>query len=70
MGDIFTKAFWDNLVFLLAVGGMFLAMNRIDRSAMPDRKKRLLSYALLAGIAILAIVIFRWHSVTYMATGL
>ena len=49
---------------------MFLAMNRIDRSAMPDRKKRLLNYALLAGIAILAIVIFRLHSVTYMATGL
>lgn len=70
MGDIFTKAFWDNLVFLLAVGGMFLAMNRIDRSAMPDRKKRLLSYAPLAGIPILAIVIFHWHIVTYMATGL
>ena len=64
------KVFWDNLVFLLTVGGMFLAMNRIDRSAMPDRKKRLLSYALLAVIAILAIVIFRWHSVTHMATGL
>ena len=43
---------------------MFLAMNRIDRSAMSDRKKRLLNYALLAGIAILAVVIFSWHSVT------
>ena len=70
MGDILDTVLWGGLVFLLAVGGMFLAMNRIDRSAMPDRKRRLLSYALLASIAILAIVIFRWHSVTYMATGL
>jgi hypothetical protein len=37
---------------------------------MPDRRKRLLNYALLAGIAILAIVIFRWHSATYMAASL
>ena len=58
------------LIFLLAVGGMFLAMNSIDRPAMPDHKKRLLNYIVLASIAIQVIVIFRWHSVTYMATGL
>ena len=68
--DIVDTVLWGGLVFLLAVGGMFLAMNRIDRSPMPDRKNRLLNYALLAGIAILAVVIFRWHSVTCMATGL
>ena len=61
---------WGGLVFLLAVGGMFLAMRRLDRWAMPDRRKRLLNYALLAGIAILAIVIFRWHSAAYMAASL
>ena len=61
---------WGGLVFLLAVGGMFLAMRRIDHSSMPDRRKRLLNYALLAGIAILAIIIFRWHSATYMAASL
>ena len=60
---------WGGLVFLLAVGGMFLAMRRIYRSAMPDRRKRLLNYALLAGIAIPAIVIFRWHSGAYMAAS-
>ena len=61
---------WVGLVFLLAVGGIFLAMRKIDRSAMPDRRKSLLNYALLAGIANLAIVIFRWHSATYMAASL
>ncbi len=61
---------WGGLVFLLAVGGMFLAMTSIDQPAMPDHEKRLLSYIVLAGIAIPAIVIFRWDSVTYMAKGL
>ncbi len=58
------------LVFLLAIGGMFIAMRRIDRSAIPDRRKRLLNYALLAGITILAIVIFRWHSATCVDASL
>ena len=49
---------------------MILAMRRIDRSAMLDSRKRLLNYALLAGIAILAIVIFRWNRATDMATSL
>ena len=52
------------LVVLLAIGGIFLAMGRIDRSTMPDRRRRLLNYTLVAGIAILAIVIFRRHSAT------
>ncbi|MDB2325222.1 diguanylate cyclase [Alphaproteobacteria bacterium] len=60
---------WGGLAFLLAVGAMFLAMGRIDRSQLPDRTRRLVNYALLAGIVILAIVIFQWHSNSYLAAG-
>ena len=52
------------LVVLLASGGIFLAMGRIDRSSMPDRRRRLLNYTLLVGIAIRAIVIFHRYSAT------
>jgi hypothetical protein len=61
---------WGGFAFLIAVGGMFLAMGKIERSSLQDRNKRLLNYALLAGIAILAIVVFRWHSASWMADGL
>jgi hypothetical protein len=66
-GILMDTVLWGGFLFLIAVGGMFLAMGRIDRSDLPDRKKRLLNYALMAGITALAFLIFRWHSASWMA---
>ena len=55
--------------FLLAAGAVFLAIDKVGKSDMPDRKKRLVIYALLAALIALTIGIFHWHRAVYLAGG-
>ena len=61
---------WGGLAFLLAAGVVFFISNKLDKVEMADRHRRLINYALLAGLAVMAILIFRWHSASYMAANL
>ena len=56
-------------VFLLAAGAIFLAIDRIGKSDMADRRKRLLTYALILGLIVLTIGIFHWHRAVYLAAN-
>ena len=56
-------------VFLLAAGAIFLAIDRIGKSDMADRRKRLLTYALMLGLIVLTIGIFHWHRAVYLAAN-
>jgi len=53
--------------FLLAGGVIFLAIDRVGKSAMAERHKRLITYALMAGLIVLTIGIFHWHRAVWMA---
>ena len=56
--------------FLLAAGAIFLAIDKIGKSEMADRRKRLLTYALIAALIALTISIFHWHRAVYLAANL
>ena len=56
-------------VFLLAAGAIFLAIDRIGKSAMAERRKRLLTYALMLALIALTIGIFHWHRTVYLAAN-
>ena len=56
-------------VFLLAAGAIFLAIQRIGESDMAERRKRLLTYALMLALIALTIGIFHWHRAVYLATN-
>ena len=56
-------------VFLLAGGAIFLAIDKVGKSDMAERKKRLVIYALLAALIALTIGIFHWHRAVYLAGG-
>ena len=53
--------------FLLAAGAVFLAIDKVSKSDMADRKKRLVIYALLGALIALTIGIFHWHRAVYLA---
>ncbi|MGB2123299.1 MAG: diguanylate cyclase [Candidatus Puniceispirillaceae bacterium] len=55
--------------FLLAAGAIFLAIDKIGKSEMADRRKRLLTYALIAALIALTISIFHWHRAVYLAAN-
>ena len=55
--------------FLLAAGVIFLAIDKIGKSTMADRRKRLVIYALLAALIALTIGIFHWHRAVYLAAN-
>ena len=55
--------------FLLAAGAVFLAIDKVGKSDMADRKKRLVIYALLAALIALTISIFHWHRAVYLASS-
>ena len=56
-------------VFLLAAGAIFLAIDRIGKSDMAERRKRLLTYALMLALIALTIGIFHWHRAVYLAAN-
>lgn len=55
--------------FLLAAGAIFLMIDRVGKSQMAERKKRLLTYALMLALIALAIGIFHWHRSVWLAAG-
>ena len=55
--------------FLLAAGAIFLMIDRVGKSQMAERKKRLLTYALMLALIALAIGIFHWHRNVWLAAG-
>jgi len=54
-------------VFLLAGGAIFLAIDKVGKSEMPERTKRLITYALMGGLIVLTIGIFHWHRAVWLA---
>tara|TARA_E500000178_G_scaffold208448_1_gene205770 strand:+ start:87 stop:287 length:201 start_codon:yes stop_codon:yes gene_type:complete len=56
--------------FLLAAGAVFLAIDKVGKSDMADRKKRLVIYALLGALIALTVGIFHWHRAVYLAANL
>ena len=54
-------------VFLVAAGAIFLGIDCIGKSDMPERRKRLLTYLLMGGLVALTIGIFHWHRAVYLA---
>ena len=54
-------------VFLLAGGAIFLAIDRVGKSDIAERSKRLITYALMGGLIVLTIGIFHWHRAVWLA---
>ena len=69
-GLIMDTVLWGGLAFLIAAGAVFFISGKLDTIEMADRHRRLINYALLGGLAVAAILIFRWHSATYLAANL
>ena len=55
--------------FLILVGLCFLTIKKIDNSSINDRNKRMLNYLVLGLLVIITILIFKWHSSTYLISG-
>ncbi len=53
--------------FLVASGAVFLAIDKVSKSEMAESSKRLITYALMGGLIVLTIAIFRWHSTVWLA---
>ena len=66
-GKIMDTVLVGGFVFLVAAGAIFLAIDKVGKSEMRDRKKRLLTYALLGGLIVLTIGIFHWHRAVWLA---
>ena len=72
---VFRKVFYMDTVlfgglgFLILCGICFLTIRLIDRSSLKDRSKRLFNYAVLGTLIIATILIFRWHSGTYLISN-
>lgn len=60
---------FGGLGFLLLCGICFLTIRFIDRSSLKDRNKRLFNYVVLGTLIIATILIFRWHSGTYLISN-
>ena len=55
--------------FLILVVLCFLTIKKIDNSSINDRNKRILTYLVLGLLVIITIIIFKWHSSTYLISG-
>ena len=72
---VFRKVFYMDTVlfgglgFLILCGICFLTIRFIDRSSLKDTNKRLFNYAVLGTLMIATILIFRWHSGTYLISN-
>ena len=52
--------------FLILCGICFLTIRFIDKSSLKDRNKRLFNYMVLGILIVATILIFKWHSSTYI----
>jgi len=55
--------------FLILAGISFLLIKKIDNSSLNDKNKRILNYVILGTLILVTIVIFKWHSSTYLITN-
>ena len=55
--------------FLILVGISFLIINKIDKSDLTETKKRTLNYIVLSILIIITILVFKWHSSTYLISN-
>ena len=68
MGVFMDTVFVGGFGVLVATGAIMLGIDRIGKSDMPERYKKVLTYLLIGGLVALTIGIFHWHSSVYMAT--
>ena len=52
--------------FLILAGIVFLLIKKVDSSSMNNKSKRIFNYIILSGLILSTIVIFKWHSSTYL----
>ncbi len=52
--------------FLILVGISFLIMKKIDNSNLNETNKKVLNYGVIIFLIIATIVVFKWHSSTYL----
>lgn len=52
--------------FLILAGIVFLLIKKVDNSSMNNKSKRIFNYVILSGLILITIVIFKWHSSTYL----
>lgn len=52
--------------FLILAGIVFLLIKKVDNSSMNNKSKRIFNYVILSGLILTTIVIFKWHSSTYL----
>ena len=55
--------------FLILVGVSFLIISKIDNSDLTETKKRTLNYVVISILIIVTILVFKWHSSTYLMTN-
>ena len=52
--------------FLILVGISFLIMKKIDNSNLNETTKKALNYGVIIFLIIATILVFKWHSSTYL----
>lgn len=52
--------------FLILVGISFLIMKKIDNSNLNETNKKVLNYGVIIFLIIATILVFKWHSSTYL----
>ena len=62
LGELMKTSMLLGLVFVILACVAFLFLERVNQSDMEDRRKKLISYGLFAGLAALSVLIFRLHS--------
>ena len=60
---------FGGLGFLILVGISFLIIRKIDNSDLTPQKKRTLNYVVISILIIVTILVFKWHSTTYLVTN-
>ena len=60
---------FGGLGFLILVGISFLIISKIDNSDLTETKKRTLNYVVISVLIIVTILVFKWHSTTYLVSN-
>lgn len=60
---------FGGLGFLILVGISFLIISKIDNSDLTETKKRTLNYVVISILIIVTILVFKWHSTTYLVSN-
>ena len=60
---------FGGLGFLILVGISFSIIRKIDNSDLTPQKKRTLNYVVISILIIVTILVFKWHSSTYLVTN-